>query len=95
MIRLEDLEHDLQAIIAELSKHPKVTVATGARTVVFYVQGRQAQKLVEARIPEEYRHQVQVTPTTKIRPANEPTSKASKKRGPPRRILGGRTRQPS
>lgn len=87
MIRIEDLEHDLQAIIAELGRHPKVIVATGARTVVLYVQGRQAQKLVEARIPKEYRQHVQVTLTTKVRPANEPTPQAAKNRRPSRRSL--------
>jgi hypothetical protein len=82
VIKITDLDTDLQQLLGELGKHPKVMVATGARTVFLYVQGRQIQKQVELRIPGEYRELIQVVLTGKIRPAkHEPTSKAEKKRG--------------
>ncbi len=82
MIRIADLEPELQQLLTELGKNPKVVIATGARMVILYARDRQIQKQVESKIPEEYRQQVEVVLTGKIRPArHEPTSKAAKKRG--------------
>lgn len=72
MIVLKDLDQKLQDILKELTTHPKViTIGVGAKAVIVYVSGKQTQKTVESRIPEEYRPQVQVVLTSRPKPAKK------------------------
>jgi hypothetical protein len=82
VIRIEDLEPELQSLLTSWGRHPKVVIATGARTVILYVSDRRIQKQVESEIPQEYLDSVQIVLTRKVRPArHEPASKIAKKRG--------------
>ncbi len=69
-MRIQDLEPKLQEFLAILSQHPKVMVACGARDVILYIEGARTQKMVEQKIPYEYREQVRIIPTKKVRPAH-------------------------
>ena len=68
-MRLQDLDPKLRVILEELGRHPKVQVGCGAKDVILYIQGAQTQKMVESKIPNEYREIVRMVRTARIRPA--------------------------
>lgn len=68
-MQLQDLEPALQAFLTLIGQHPKVTVACGAKDVILYVQGRLTVKMVESKIPNEYRKVIRIVPIGKVRPA--------------------------
>jgi hypothetical protein len=70
-MRLQELEPRLQTFLIKLGEHPKVTVACGTKDVILYVQGVGTQKMVESKIPNEYRKLITIVPIGRIRPASK------------------------
>lgn len=76
-MKITDLELGLQALLAELGKHPRIVIGLGSKTVVIYVANHQLKKLVESRIPTDYLAQIQVVVTGRLRPARGTPSKTT------------------
>jgi hypothetical protein len=68
-VRLQDLEPALQDFLTLIGQHPKVTAACGAKDVILYVQGLRTVKMVESKIPSEYRKVIRIVPIGRFRPA--------------------------
>lgn len=52
-----------------IGQHPKVIVACGAKDVILYVQGLRTVKVVESKIPNEYRKVIRIVSVGRVRPA--------------------------
>jgi len=75
MIALEDLDKELQTVLAELGRHPKIAIGLGQKAVFIYVQGRQTEKLAASKISKEHLPCVQIVRTGRISPAAKKKSK--------------------